>query len=152
MTLIRRNFADLPSLASNLLDDFFSGDLMDMSNLRRQSTLPEVNISELNEKFRIELAAPGMKKDDFKIDLDHNVLTISSEQKEENNEEQKDDKAKVQYTKREFHYSSFKRSFTLPEVADTEKISAKYEDGLLVVEITKKDEAVLNTKKSISIE
>jgi HSP20 family protein len=144
MTLIRRNYTDWPSL-SNLFDDFFSGDLTDSPVLKRQATMPSVNIAEFKDKFKIEVAAPGLNKEDFKLDLDNNVLTISSEK--ENKVEEKDG----EYTKREFQYSSFKRSFTLPDSAEADKISAKYENGVLDIEIGKKDAAVIKPKKSIEI-
>jgi len=145
MTLIRRNYSDLPSMAAGMLDDFFSSEFTDFPKFRQTANLPKVNIAELENAYRIEMAAPGFEKEDFKIDLDNDVLTLSAENKD-------DETQKISYTKKEFHYSSFKRSFTLPETADVEKISAKYENGILVVEIAKKEEAVLKPKKSISID
>jgi len=153
MTLIRRNHTDLPTMAAGLLDDFFSSEFNDFSKFRQAVNLPKVNIAELENAYRIEMAAPGYEKEDFKIDLDNDILTLSAENKDEALEENKNDEAqKLSYTKKEFHYSNFKRSFTLPETADVENISAKYENGILVVEIAKKEEAVLKPKKSISIE
>ena len=108
------------------------------------NTLPSVNVKENNQNFDIELAVPGMKKDDFKINLDRNILNISSEAKTEN--EQKDENGK--YTRREFNYSSFSRSFTLPsQMVDAEKIEANYTDGILKIMIPKKvkEEATVKT-------
>jgi HSP20 family protein len=144
MTLIRKNYADWANI-SNLFDDFFSGDVSDIPTLRKRSTVPAVNIIEFADKFTIEIAAPGLKKDDFIIDLDNNVLTISSEK--EGNEE-----INGQFTKREFFYANFKRAFTLPETADVEKIAAKYENGVLKLDIAKRNEAVIKPKRNINIQ
>jgi len=111
----------------------------------RGTTVPAVNISDNENDFTVEMAAPGMKKSDFNINLDHNVLTISSEQKEE--KEQKD----KHFTKKEFSYRSFERSFTLPEAVDQEKISAKYIDGVLKVVLPKKEEAKVKPSKLIKV-
>lgn len=95
----------------------------------RTLLVPAVNITELKDSYIVSLAAPGLKKDDFKIDLDGNMLTISCE-KEESSEE-KDAK----FTRKEYNYSSFSRCFTLPEEVNKEKIEAKYEDGLLKISL-----------------
>lgn len=102
---------------------------------RMTSRVPAANISETPDHFHIELAAPGLKKDDFKLDLEQNVLTISVEQRQENTDEQKN------YSKREYSYNSFVRSFTLPESADDSGIEAEYMDGVLKVDIAKREEA-----------
>jgi HSP20 family protein len=133
---------------SSLFDDFFSSELGDWSRNNfsaSNTTLPKVNIAEDNDKFAVEMAAPGMEKKDFKIDLDQNVLTISSEKKEEKKEEES------KYTKREFSYQSFQRSFTLPESADGEKITASYANGILHITIPKKEEAKPLPPKTIKI-
>jgi len=104
-------------------------------NDRMVTRVPAVNISETADKYHLELAAPGLKKQDFKINLERNILNISVEQQ---NESKEDDK---RYSKREYAYSSFVRSFTLPEAADHNRIDAAYEDGVLKVEIAKKEEA-----------
>jgi len=98
-------------------------------------TLPAVNITENKDNYCLSLAVPGLKKSDFKIDVEGNILTISS-QKEENKEE-KDE----QFTRREYSYSSFSRSFTLPNEVNKEKIDAAYEEGVLKLTLAKKDEA-----------
>ncbi|MCW2601859.1 MAG: Hsp20/alpha crystallin family protein [Frankiales bacterium] len=110
-------------------------------NDRLVARVPAVNISETAEHFHLELAAPGLKKQDFKISLDRNVLTIAVEQQNESKAE-----GKV-YNKREFSYTSFTRSFTLPDVADQNRIEAAYEDGLLKVDIAKKEEAKMASRQ-----
>lgn len=102
---------------------------------RLVTRVPAANISESDEKYHIELAAPGLKKDDFKLQLDRNVLSISVEQRSENADNNKN------YNKREFSYSSFVRSFTLPESADHANIDATYTDGVLKIDIAKREEA-----------
>lgn len=147
MTLMKRTQA-FPSIPS-LLDNLWSRDWMDWSNLNfsdTNTTLPAVNVKENENEFNIELAAPGMKKEDFKINLDGNILTISSERKEE--KEEKTD----QYSRREFSYQSFQRSFTLPEYsADREKVNAKYQDGILHINIPKREEARPKPAREIEI-
>ncbi len=103
--------------------------------------IPAVNIKEENDKFVMEMAAPGLKKEDFNINLDNYQLTISSEAKKE-----KEDK-KDNYTRREFLYSSFSRSFTLPKTVDVDKIKADYKNGVLMVTLPKKEEEAKLTKQ-----
>jgi HSP20 family protein len=105
------------------------------------SRVPAVNISETEGEFHIELAAPGLKKEDFKINLDKNVLSISADKKTENVEEGK------KFSKREYSYNSFTRSFTLPEVADYSKIEAEYTDGVLKLIVAKKEEAKVQARE-----
>lgn len=110
------------------------------------STLPAVNIRENDESFMIEMAVLGLTKENFKVNLDRNRLVISSELKEEKNE--KDEK----YSRREFSYQSFQRSFTLPEnVVDGDKISVRYNNGILMVSIPKRDEVKMKSTKEIDI-
>ena len=110
-------------------------------NDRFVSKTPAVNIAETENAFEIELAVPGLKKEDFKINLDKNVLSVSAEKKAENVEEGK------KYSKREYSYTSFVRSFTLPEVADQAKIEAEYTDGILKLNVAKKEEAKIQTRE-----
>jgi len=126
-------------------DDFFGRDLRKVFDDDYRSTIPAVNISEGEDHFTIEFAAPGLDKKDFKIDLHNNVLTVSSDVKNENKEE------KENFMRREFRYSSFSRSFTLPDSVDTEKIKAKHDNGILNIVIPKKPEAVEKGPKQISI-
>ena len=108
---------------------------------RLTTKVPAVNIAETENDFHIELAVPGLKKEDFKISLDKNVLSVSAEQKTENKQEEK------RYNKREYSYTSFVRSFTLPETADQERIDAEYVDGILRVTVAKKEEAKMLTRE-----
>jgi HSP20 family protein len=133
----------------SLFDRFFESDFFDWSNRNYSSTnttLPSVNIKETTDGFEVEMAAPGLDKKDFSIELNQDVLTISSEKKIEN--EIKDGE---QITKREFSYQSFSRSFTLPNTVDNDKINAKYENGILKVFIPKKEEAKPKPPKQIKI-
>ncbi|MFI2742260.1 Hsp20/alpha crystallin family protein [Zhouia sp. PK063] len=143
MSLVKRkNDVWFPSLVDEFLKpDWFGG----MENLK--ASVPSVNIKESEDHFQIELAAPGLKKDDFNIAIDENVLTISSSK--ENKNEIKEDEGK--YTRREFSYSEFKRAFNLPETIDEGKINASYENGVLVLTLPKKEEALPKPKKFIEI-
>jgi HSP20 family protein len=112
---------------------------------RFENTLPAVNIKENDTDFELELAIPGQKKDDFKVEIDDSVMTISMESKTE--EATSDD----QYTRKEFSYRSFKRAFTLPETIDEDKIEASYLDGILKFRLPKRDEALPKPKRTIAI-
>lgn len=131
----------------SLVDEFFSNDLFPkfFFESEKMSNMPAVNIIEGKDDFRIEVAAPGLDKKDFKIDLDNNVLTVSSE-KEEKHEENAD-----HFMRREFSYSRFSRSFALPESVDAEKISANHKDGVLTIVVPKKEEAKVKPVKQIKI-
>lgn len=140
--LVRRNYPVFNTL-DKWFDDFFTNDV---SNLfEKVSTLPAVNIKEREKDYMIEIAAPGFKKDDFEIELDNNVLIVSSNKKEEKVED------KHNYTKREFNYSEFKRTFTLPETVDMQDIKAEYKEGILELMIAKKPEAQVQPKRKIDI-
>ena len=134
--LVRRDA--YPAL-SRVFGDFFDKELSDWSNTNfseTNTTLPAVNIIEDKNEFIVEVAVPGMNKSDFNIDLTDNLLTVSSDKKEENVDENKN------YSRREYSYQSFKRVFTLPkDVVDDEKITAKYDNGELKINIPKKEEA-----------
>lgn len=133
----------------SLLDRFFDGELFDWNNRNfsnTNTTLPSVNIKEDQDKFTVEVAAPGFVKNDFKLELNHNSLTISSEKNVEN-----ETKEGEIFTKREFSYQSFTRSFTLPQVADAERIEANYDNGILTVAIPKKEEAKPKPSRMIEI-
>ena len=149
-TLIRQNSTLFPSLPS-LVEDFFNREWADSSLADRSfaSTLPAVNVLEDNDQIIIDVAAPGMKRDDFKVELDQNVLTISSH-KEEKHEEKTEG---ANYTRKEFNYQSFQRSFSLPEnKVDGQKITARYIDGILQITVPKKDEAKVKPVKQIMVE
>ncbi len=130
-------------------DRFFENDLFDWSNRNfsdTNTTLPSVNIKESTEGYEVEMAAPGLKKEDFNIELNNELLTISSEKKFENESRNAEN-----YTKREFSYQSFSRSFTLPKTVENDKISARYENGILRIMIPKREEAKPRPKKQIAI-
>lgn len=128
------------------IEDFFNNkDLSNIFEFNRPS-MPAVNVIEGKEEFRIEVAAPSLKKEDFKVDLDNDVLTISSEK-----EEEESDKSDEKFMRKEFKYCAFKRSFTLPDTADEEKISATYKDGVLYISIPKKEDAKEKAPKTITI-
>lgn len=149
MTLIRKHESSLPSIWNNLFENsLFSHPLSGHSEF----TVPPVNISENDNSFLIELAAPGLTKEDFKINLDKNLMTISAEQSTSTEEDTKNEKEDIRFSKREFGYQSFTRSFTLPNSANLEGISATYNNGILKVTIAKKDEAKLNLARTISVE
>jgi HSP20 family protein len=140
MNLIRKQ----PPFFPSLIDDFINTDW----NLKVPSfsgTVPAVNIKELDSQFEIELAVPGMNKDDFEIEVEDGVLSISSTQEEEQVNE------KGKFTRREFSCSSFRRSFTLPDSVDSTKIDATYKEGVLLVLLPKHKEAQPQPKKLIKI-
>ncbi|QCX38478.1 Hsp20/alpha crystallin family protein [Aureibaculum algae] len=121
----------IPTVFDNLFRDWSSTNFSETN-----TSLPAVNIKEDEDGFTVNLAAPGMDKKDFNIDLNNDVLTISSEKNEEN-EEKKDN-----YTRREYSYQSFKRSFNLPKnIVDNDKIKATYTNGELSIAIPKREEA-----------
>jgi len=132
---------------SNWLDDIFNRDLPSVftSNFNTGISLPKVNIKETADDFRVEMAVPGLKKSDFQLDLEDQILSISSEIKEENEYDEEN------YTRREFGYSSFKRTFTLPESVNDEKIKANYQDGILTILLPKKEEAKQKPARTIKI-
>ncbi|WP_223584773.1 Hsp20/alpha crystallin family protein [Sphingobacterium sp. GVS05A] len=147
MKLAKRNWNNF-SLFSPMFDNF-NRELLNWDNKNYSSTsttVPAVNIRENGDTFEVEVAAPGMAKDDFKVTLDGNLLTISSV-KQEQNEEHTDN-----YTRREFSYQSFQRSFELQkEVVDQDNIQARYENGVLRLTIPKKEEAKQKEPRLIEI-
>jgi len=147
MSIVKKRTSDfLPSLSRFFSDDFFTRDwgLSNFSNT--ETTLPAVNIRETEDTFEVEMAAPGMTKKDFNIELDGNLLTISSEK----TDQREDGGGK--YSRREFSYQSFQRTFNLPkEVVDVDKINATYQDGVLRLLIPKKEEAKKQPRKTINI-
>ncbi len=147
MTLVKRNGRSdfMPSVWNN----FFGGDLFNWDNnfATTGNSMPAVNIKETPDSFVVEMAAPGMDKKDFRIELDGTALTISAEKRNES--EQKEGES---YNRREFSYQSFYRSFHLPkEVVNADKIEAKYENGLLKLNIPKREEARQKPAKLIDI-
>jgi len=148
MSVIKRNGNSLPAFPS-LFDDFFSREFFNWGNSNFSSTsttVPAVKIKERTEGCKVVVAAPGMEKKDFVITLDGNQLTISSAKQNE------ETKKEENYTRREFSYQSFTRTFQLPkDVVDSEKIIATYENGLLQLTIPKKEEARQKGPKQIAI-
>ena len=146
--LIRRR-ESLPSVFNDFFrpwDSFF--DLNNGGSLSRNLnpvSIPAVNISETSDQYEVNLAAPGMKKEDFNIDVEGNTLTISAETKEE--KEEKDER----FTRKEYNYSSFSRSFTLPDWVNKEKINANYENGLLKVVLPNTEAAKQAPSKHITV-
>jgi len=136
MSLIKFNNGTKENNSTKGFNDIFESMFQDtfMSD-RLMSKVPAVNISENEDHYHIEMAAPGLTKDDFKIKLDRNLLTVSAEQQNQHVESNK------QYNKREFSYSSFVRSFALPETADDSGIEATYSSGILTISVAKKEEA-----------
>ncbi len=141
--LIRRN-GFWPSTSS--VDQFLNDAVFNWRNeMNGGNEVPKVNIFETDEEFRVEMAAPGMKREDFHVELDNDTLRIWSEI------EDKKEEKKESYTRREFSYESFTRSFHLPNSVEADKIKAKYEDGLLRLVIPKKEEAKRKPPKTIKI-
>ena len=146
MSLIKRNEANwLPSV----FDDMFKTDwLGGTTNVNSIGTsIPAVNIQETEESFSVEVAAPGKTKEDFNIELENDVLTISSEDKKENETTEKN----ARYTRKKFSYRTFKRAFSLPDSVDSEKISAQYNNGVLEILLPKREEAKVQAKRMIEI-
>jgi HSP20 family protein len=143
--LAKRNESYLPSF----FDRFWNNDLMDWGQSNYSSTntsLPAVNVKETDDDFIIELAAPGMEKNDFKVNFKNNVLTISSEKKNEHEEKNGN------YTRKEFSYQSFQRSFTVAENAVVgDKIAAKYNNGILCITLPKREEVKPQPEREIKI-
>ncbi|HYC85112.1 MAG TPA: Hsp20/alpha crystallin family protein [Chryseosolibacter sp.] len=147
-SLVKSNGDLFPAIPS-LLDNFFGRDWLDstMANWRTvDASLPAVNVRETNDDYTIEVAAPGMKRNDFKIELDNDVLTISSQR--EDSREEKDGN----YTRREFSYQSFQRSFSLPQNrVKSDEIQAKYVDGILRITVPKTEDAKAKPAKQIAV-
>lgn len=146
MNLIKRNEANrLPSV----FDDMFKTDwLGGTTNVNSIGTsIPAVNIQENEDNFMVAVAAPGKAREDFRIELENDVLTISSEEKKENETSEKNGR----FTRKEFSYSNFKRAFSLPETVDSEKISASYNNGVLEINLPKREEAKVQAKRMIEV-
>lgn len=145
--LVNSNSGLTMPIWSRWIDEMFNTDLPSVftSNFNTGISLPKVNIKETEDAYFVEMAVPGLKKSDFHINLDNQLLSISTEVKVDN--EQKEEN----YTRREFGYSSFKRSFTLPETIDDTKIDASYKDGILSIKLPKKEEARRKPSRAIKI-
>lgn len=149
MNLIRRNGNQNPGFPRLFFEDVFGRELFNWENKNfsnTSTTLPSVNIKETAENYEVEVAAPGMDKNDFKVTLDGNLLLISSTKENEQTSQEES------FTRREFCYQSFQRSFELPKnVVDEDKISARYENGLLLLSIPKREEVKQKPPRLIDI-
>lgn len=140
MNLVRRNHGAFPHAMDEIFKDWMGGSQLP------QRQLPPVNIKETEADFSVELSAPGLKKEDFVIEVDNGKLTISAEAKAEKTEQEEG-----KYTRREFKHTAFKRVFTLPESINDEGINAAYNDGILTIQLPKKEEALPKAKRGIEI-
>lgn len=142
MALLKRSNGGLTPFRT-VLSDLFETDGFFDDRFWNKSWIPAVNVSENDKNYEIEVAAPGMQKEDFKVKVEKGVLTISSEKKEEKEEKKKN------YTRQEYNYSVFSRSFTLPDDVKEDDIKANYQDGILKLSVAKK--AVVSKAKEIAI-
>jgi HSP20 family protein len=143
MALVRQS--NWPTLTGSLLSDFFDDDRFFNYPSFRGQAMPAVNVKETDKAFEVELSAPGYNKKDFNISVENKLLIVSAESKQEK------EKTEENYTRREFGYSSFSRSFSLPANTNEDDIRAKYEDGILKLTIAKKDMQPSSPKKPIEI-
>lgn len=143
---VKNSAPTVPNLSS-WFDDWFGRDYPTLFNTGFQTGLsvPAVNITENPDSFLVELAVPGMKKSDFNIHLDNGLLTISCELQSEG------DHSEENFTRKEFSYRSFKRTFTLPDSVNGDKIAAKYVDGILAITLPKRDDAKQKPVRTITI-
>lgn len=149
-TLIKRDSL-LPSWTGGLLDTnrFLGPRLLDFGDdfpsFDLTGRIPSVNITENEKEFEIEMAAPGLERKDIKVEVENNMLCISSEKEEDKKEDKKN------YTRREYSYNSFKRSFSLPENSLPDKVNAKYDKGILHIVLPKKEVTVSKLSKEIKV-
>lgn len=141
MNLIKRNSnLILPSLLDEIFKPDWNGGIQNFN-----TTIPAVNIKESEVDFKLELFAPGLKKEDFNIEIDQRTLSISSEKQTETDENNE------KYSRKEFSFSSFKRTFNLPETVNFDAIEANYESGILHLRLPKREEALPKPKRTIEI-
>jgi HSP20 family protein len=139
---VRKSYNCLPSL----VEGFFNHELPISWNQNWASiSTPAVNIIEGNNDYRIEVAAPGLSKEDFKINVENEELTVSV------NKEVKSEENEDRYTRREFNYTSFCRSFSLPVSVDSEKITATHKEGILTIHVPMKEEAKVKPVREVAI-
>ncbi len=144
-TLVKTNGNLFPTVPT-FFDDLFTRDLFNRSNQNNGDALPAVNIRETATSYELEVAAPGMSKEDFKVELDKDTLIISAQKASESED------TEGTYTRREFNYQSMKRSFSLPQrMVEGDKIVAKYNDGILHITVPKTDEAKVKPSRLIQI-
>lgn len=143
-----KTLAKLSPKMPSVFDDYFKpwNEWFENGLNGRTLNIPAVNITEKKDEFMLSLAVPGLKKSDFNIDVNGNMLTISSEKEE--NKEEKD----ARFTRKEYNYTSFERCFTIPDEVSKEKIEARYENGILHVALPKKEDAKkMELSKHISV-
>jgi HSP20 family protein len=151
MSLVKRRESLMPSWANDLLDTsrMFSPRLFDLGtdpfSIDFSSRIPSANINETEKEYKIELAVPGMERKDFKVAVENGVLNVSSEKEEELEDED------VNYTRKEYSYSVFKRSFSLPDNCLEDKIKAKYENGILSLMLPKKEVSITKPVSEIPV-
>jgi HSP20 family protein len=143
-TLVKFN-PTAPVAFNNFVDQFFNRNIANFIGADAAITNPSVNVIETKEAFRLEVAAPGLEKQDFKLHLEKDILTISAQK--EHKEEVKEER----FTRREFNFSAFKRSFTLPEHVDVNGINAAYNNGVLSINLPKKEEVINNASRAIEV-
>ena len=141
MTLVKFNRDQKNNIVNPFFNDVYSILNDSFLNEKLATRTPAVNFAENDNQFEVELDVPGLSKEDIKINLDKNVLSVSADKKTETVDENK------KFTKREYSFNSFSRSFTLPESADQSKIEADYTDGILKLTITKKEEAKFQSRE-----
>ena len=150
MSLISRRGIEFPTLRSNIsdlldIDNFFSRPILESPFQLSFSRTPAINIREESDEFIVEMAAPGMNKKDFQVDIDNGLLEIKVEK-----EDKKVDKSK-NFTRREYDYSSFYRSFNLPDNVRDEKVEAEYKDGILKIHLPKVETSIKSPVKEIAV-
>ncbi len=147
MTLVKWNSngnSTVPAFNS-LIENFFGRDLSDFVGRDLATTIPAVNVVESPEAYTVQVAAPGLKKEHFQINFHNNLLTIASKA------ETTTEETKGKYTRKEFGYTSFQRSFTVPNTVDADRIEAAYKDGILHVQLPKREEAKERPSRQITI-
>ena len=150
MNFIRFNRPVPANPLTSAIDEFFQKGISELTNSNFSFNRPSVNIIEEDEAFEVQLAAPGLKKEDFniKVDKDQLIVAVAPSAKEEVTEKEKDEK---KYRRREFNFNAFTRSFHLPETIDTDSIEATYVDGVLTIALNKKEEAKEKEPRLIAI-
>ena len=143
-TLVKFN-PTAPVTFNNFVDQFLNRNISNFVGADAAIANPSVNVIETKEAFRLEVAAPGLEKQDFKLHLEKDILTISAQK--EHKEEVKEER----FTRREFNFSAFKRSFTLPEHVDVSGINAAYNNGVLTINLPKKEEVINNASRAIEV-
>lgn len=148
-TLVKRRNGDLlPTLKTDFFgNSFLAPNLMDLDNdlWDGGSTIPMANISETKDEYKVEISAPGLKREDFVVEIENGILSVTSEKKEEKKEEGET------FKRREFSYNGFCRTFELPENVLEDKVNAKYDNGMLRISIPKKEVSASKPKKAIKV-